>query len=154
MQAIAAIEYATKHNRTLYFHINGSRVEQGGNACLKNIRSLFNETNHTLIEWPWLDHPMFLRLMSKMDVCLQVSLSESFCIVAADAVYMGVPVVVSKDVTWLPHFDRVSPNSSIEIMKKIHQVLRWKKQITQLNQIYLLHYNVKSKRAWKQFLQA
>lgn len=152
IQAVAAIEYATKQKRKLYFHINGNRLEQGGDSCLKNIRSLFKHSHHQLVEWNWMDHPSFLHLMSKMHVCLQVSLSESFCIVAADAVFQGVPVVVSKDVDWLPSIDKVCPNSSGDIMDKIHMVLRWRKYIIRLNKRYLFKYNIKSLVTWKRFL--
>ena len=36
IQAIAAIKYAEKHNKHLYFHINSERIEQG-NSILQNI---------------------------------------------------------------------------------------------------------------------
>ena len=152
IQAIAAIEYANKHHRRLYFHINATRIEQNGSQVLKNIQALFQNTKHTLVEWPWLDHGTFLTLISKMDMCLQVSLSESFNIVAADCVHMNVPTVVSKEIGWMPFFCKVDPGSAGEIAKKIAFVLEYPLLSTISASLCLDSYNMKSLFAWKKFL--
>jgi hypothetical protein len=153
IQAIAAIEYANKFKKKLCFHINSTRIEQEGAQPLKNIRALFkNNPQHELKEWSWLDHESFLELTAKMDCCLQVSLSESMNICTADAVYQGIPVVVSKDMLWLPNYDRVTTGSAKVISEKIRGVLRWRKQIALLNRIHLDRYNIKSFFSWKGFL--
>src|SRR4029077_3139132 len=85
-QAVAAIEYANAAGRRLQFHMNGTRQEQGGTAALKNIIALFDNSSHELVLHPWLEHRDFLKLMSKMDLAMCDSFSETFCIVAADAV--------------------------------------------------------------------
>ena len=97
IQAIASIAYANHIGKTLWFHVNASRVEQHGSEPLKNLRALANGGKIRLIEHPWMSHVDFIHIVSLMDLGLQVSLSESFNIVTADFVYAGVPIVVSPD---------------------------------------------------------
>lgn len=153
IQAIAAIEYADKHHKKLYFSINGTRVEQKGEQALKNIRALFENSRHELVEWDWFEHGTFVYLISKMDVALQVSLSESFNIATADAIHAKVPVVVSEEIDWLPFFMQVDTGSAIKISNKISFALKFKKLFTILAEICLDTYNLKSLYAWKKHLE-
>lgn len=101
-QALASIEAAETLGLDLRFHINGTRVEGNANAILDSVRALFKRfTRHQLVELPWMDHSTFQEKSSSMDVLMQVSNSETFNIVAADSVSMGVPVVVSDEIPWL-----------------------------------------------------
>lgn len=102
IQAFAAIAYADKNEKNLVFHVNGSRIEQSGSSNLRNIEALFSASGHTLVLHPWMRHEDFLRLVAVMDICMAVSLSETFCITAADAVSLSVPLVGSKAISWLP----------------------------------------------------
>ncbi len=63
----------------------------------------------------WLEHDAFLDLVAEMDFCLQVSLSETFCICAADAVAAGVPLVGSPAIRWLPKEAQADPASAESI---------------------------------------
>ncbi len=102
-QAVAAMRFAESIGRRLAFHINNDDPERTDNV-IKNLRALFAGTKHFLHEHAWRPHDRFCELVSVMDICLQVSLSESFNIVTADAVAAGVPVVAStevKHVHWL-----------------------------------------------------
>lgn len=102
MQAISAMIFAQKVNRPLRFHINSERVEQRGENVLKNLKFLFQGTPHTLVEHPWYSHEEFLEVIANMDISMQVSFSETFNIVTADALYAGVPVVVSPEISYVP----------------------------------------------------
>lgn len=112
IQAFAAISYANDRKILLTFHMNGSRIEQNGSNNLKNIQALFEAAGHKLELHPWMDHVDFLALVASMDMCLSVSLSESFCIVASDAVSQGVPLVGSEAIPWLP-FEAQAPVDSV-----------------------------------------
>ena len=118
IQAFAAIAYANKIGRKLIFHINGARVEQSGANNLKNIKALFDATGNTLILHSWENHEDFLELVASMDICLGVSLSESFCITAADAVSQGVPFVGSEAIRWLP-FESQAPTDNVEAIVRV-----------------------------------
>lgn len=121
IQAFAAIQFAQAAGVKLAFHVNSSRVEQGGGSVLRQIRALFHATGQTLVVHPWLDHHDFLELIAEMHVCLQVSLSESFNIVSADAVSMGVPLVGSHAIAWLPRRSQAAVDSTASICQAIHR---------------------------------
>lgn len=110
-QAFAAVRYAESIRKPLVFHMNGSRVEQEGSNNLKNIEALMKAAGQSLILHPWLEHREFCDLLGSMDICLQVSLSETFCIVAADAVNACVSLVGSDAIPWLPKISRARADS-------------------------------------------
>ena len=96
IQAISAIQFANEEGLKLYFHINGTRIENNGDPVLKNLRELFEgQEKHELVEHCWMEHDKFVELLQSMDICMQVSFSETYNIVTADAVNGLVPVVVS-----------------------------------------------------------
>jgi hypothetical protein len=120
LQAVAAIEYANQHDRELFFHINGGRCEQGGESVLKNLRALFHNTGHFLIEHPWLPRHKFLEILAEMDFALAVSFSETFCITAADAVSTNTPLVCSGEIPWASDFSVVPTTSVQAIVRKMN----------------------------------
>jgi len=132
IQAIAAIEYAQKHKKYLRFHINGNRIEGNGQPILKNLREMFKRLdNAELVEHPWCDHPEFMKLVSSMDLGLQVSFTETFNIVAADFVVNRVPIVTSNEIEWSEPLLQADPTDSSSIVKAmeraifIHKHLPW-----------------------------
>jgi hypothetical protein len=102
-QAVAAIIAANDLGVKLRFFINATRQEgERASSILNSLRALFaRETEHELIELGWLGHYEFLNVIGTMDVVMQVSNSETFNIVAADAVVRGVPVITSPEVPWI-----------------------------------------------------
>lgn len=120
IQAIAAIAYADSIDHQLTFHMNGTRQESGGSSVLKNLIALFdNSPKHHLTLHSWLDHDDFLKLCATMDLGMQVSLSESFNIVTADMVTVGVPMVVSSAVYWMPDSTMADPYNVADIVSKL-----------------------------------
>jgi hypothetical protein len=154
IQAIAAIRYADMYGKTLHFHLNNGRQEQGGNSALRNIRDLFNNTRHELIEHGWMKHAEFLKVVRQMDVVLQVSLTESFCIVAADAVANSVPLVTSDEVPWTNRFSQADATDANDIVRKIKAALNghFRKVLTHANRWGLAKHCRESKNAWLDFL--
>lgn len=146
IQAFAAIQFGRQQRRGLCFHMNGSRIEQNGSNNLKNISALFGATpDARLILHPWMDHAEFLELVWGMDLCMQVSLSESFCITAADAVGLNVPLVGSSAIRWLPRYsraDRSSVDSIVRVMSRAGKVS------AALNRRALAHYLRRSSALW------
>ena len=116
-QAIAALRYAERLGKKLEFHINSARIEQGGNPILKNLRALFaNSPRSCLVELAWVDHAKFLEQIAALDMLLQVSFSETFNIISADAVISNVPVVASREVPWLGNYAMADPTRSDSIL--------------------------------------
>ena len=93
IQAVAAIEYGEETNQEIHFHINADRQELQGDNVYKNLKALFLGTRHTLIEHPWLSRVEFLAVIATMDIGLQVSMSETFNIVAADFISKNIPLI-------------------------------------------------------------
>ena len=144
MQAVSAIKFAEHLGKKLRFHINGGRVEGGSvsNNILKNLRKLFERTpNHELVEHGWYPHEKFLDVLEGMDMGLQVSFSETFNIVGADMVHVGLPVVFSSEVLWAPWHVCADPTSSKDIYNKMRQI--WFCKDIRLHQI-LCQYSLNS----------
>lgn len=151
IQAVAAINYADTARVKLRFHINASRVEQKGESILKNLRSLFGSTKHELVEHGWLPRGEFLHMIEMMDLGMQVSLTESFNVVAADFVKQGVPIVVSPAIKWMPEFSQASPIEGVEIQTRIGQAIRYKKLFVLGQKVDLVLYNFNSLKIWSKF---
>ena len=152
-QAISAINYAEEKGKILFFHINAQRLEQRGEEILKNIRALFNESGHQLVEWGWYDHNEFVYLVKQMDLGLQVSLTESFNIVTADFVNNNIPIIVSKDIDWIPNIFRANPLNSKNIIKKIKIALFLKRITTLINKSFLTYYNISAINTWLSYFK-
>lgn len=149
-QAVAAILFAEKHRAAVHFYINYSRIEQRGEGVLKNLRALFEGTRHRLIEVEWLDHHDFVKLISTLDLCMQVSFTETFNIVTADCIASHVPVVVSEEINWLN-----GPKASIEpenIVKVLGQVWHAREELIEDNIRDLNAYNHLALLKWFRFI--
>jgi hypothetical protein len=156
IQAIAAIEFANSKNKKLRFHVNSTRQEQGGVNVMKNLRALFKGSRHELVEHGWMNHASFLRLVSKMDVGMQVSFTETFNIVAADMVSAGIPVVVSPEINWTSTYSQALPTDLDGIVNKLRSVTsRMGRAIsTRMNRLGLSRYIRQSTSIWLKYLNA
>lgn len=155
IQAIAAIEYANKHKKKLFFHINSTRVEGSGESILKNLRNLFSNSEHVLAEWDWLPHNLFVELISSMDLLMQVSLTETYNIVAADAVSQNVAVVASNEIEFVNNAMKANPVDIKDILGKMSGALSWSRKFlnrTSYNKLKAL--SKKSRNIWLDALYA
>jgi hypothetical protein len=152
MQALAAIEFAEKNRYHLRFHINAGRIESNGNNGLKNLKSLFSHLpQYELIEHSWTTHELFLKTVNVMDICLQVSFSETFNIVTADAVVQGVPVIVSDEISWVcPPY--ANPNDSSSIVDAMSDVWVNRRYYTKRNLERLRNFSQKSSQLWIEYI--
>jgi hypothetical protein len=157
IQAVAAIDFANKNKKKLKFHINGDRIEQHGDQPLKNIRAVFENSYHELIEHEWMTHLEFISLIKTMDIGMQVSFSESFNIVAADFVNNKIPIVVSDEINWLPYFTKAKTTSTHSITRKLNFNYHLNNimfdLIAFLNKIKLKKYNSEAIKTWLEFLK-
>lgn len=151
-QAVAAILFGEKYNTPVHFYINSTRVEQRGESILKNIRSLFENTRHKLIEIQWLDHDKFIQIIAEMDVCMQVSYTETFNIVTADAVAAHVPIVASEQIDWLS-CEKADPNNESNIAKVIADMIKNRCEVVEDNINDLTAYNHHAISKWFRFVE-
>ena len=83
-----------------------------------------------------------------MDVGMQCSMSESFNIVSADFVKMGVPIVVSNDIEWMPGLLKASPTDWVSISDKLRFAYSARKLNGTIQKLYLKWYLYKSEWRW------
>lgn len=98
-QVFIAARFADQLGLHLRFHVN-NRMDQGGTPIAKNVKATVEEMGGTLIEHSWEERSIFLQSLRDCDLLLQVSMTETFNIVAADAVFVGRPILVSNEITW------------------------------------------------------
>lgn len=151
IQAFAAIAYSDKFRKKLIFNMNGARVEQSGANNLKNIQALFAATGKSLALHSWHNHNDFLKLVATMDICLCVSLSESFCLTAADAVSQGVPLVGSEAISWLP-LEAQAPMDSVSGIVRVMERAN-SHRFVKRNLKALQSFSSKSVSIWKEWME-
>lgn len=159
-QAVAAVEYCNRRTDLgLEFHINGSRLEQGGSPILNNIRALFSHLDPSrfqLVEHDWLDREEFLALVETMDVGMQVSFAETYNITAADFVTASKPIVVSPEITWVHPDFYANPTDTFDIRRVLARAIRYRGELARhhVNLRRLRLYSLWSAGLWKAFLHS
>lgn len=120
LQAIAAKIYAESKGLKLRFHINNTRHDGDGTIVLNSLKSIFSGSTHEIVECPYVGHESFKLYINKnIDIGMQVSLSETFNIIAADYIYSGVPVVVSDEIYWCDDLSKAKYSSVESIIEKM-----------------------------------
>jgi hypothetical protein len=155
VQAIGAMKFARRLRKRLRFHINGGRIEMGGQPILKNLAQLFEHfPQYELINHPWMDHADFRKLVGSMDIVTQVSFSETFNIVAADAVTQNVLTITSSEVPWSARILQANPTSSSDIAEAMARgwALRESNLTFNPSILGLSHHNKESEKAWLNYL--
>jgi hypothetical protein len=100
--AAAAQLIARRQHKDLEFHVSTNR-EEHGKGVLASLRNMFAGLHWAkLVEVPWQPWSEFRHAVAHMDLCLQVSFTETFNITTADAVAERVPSVGSSAIDWLP----------------------------------------------------
>lgn len=148
-QALAAITFGNETNLKVRFHINSDRCEQKGDSVLKNLVYAFEGTRHKLVNHPWMNHCEFIPLVETMELGMQVSYSETFNIVAADFVWNNVPVIGSKEISWLDEDYQADPNNLSDMVRKLKIAYHKRNHDGQrVNLRNLVRYNRESTRIW------
>jgi hypothetical protein len=152
-QAVSAIQYANRTGKTLNFHVNISEHEQAqAGPTLRSLRAIFANTRHNLVEHPWYDHSQFLNVVKDMDLGMQISFTETFNITAADFVFCGVPIIVSKEIKFVNEASRTDPTNEEEIQKTIRTTLENENRAVRINLSLLNRHNDDAVIAWLSFL--
>jgi len=152
-QAFAALEFAELIGKPLRFHIN-SRIDAGGNNAQRNVFGLFGQLDPTtaeVIEHDWEDRETFLQSLSELDILMQVSMSETFNIVAADAVLVGIPIIATDEIPWM-YPTGVDPQSVPDIVQKMRIIMNARHFFITKNRIGLRRYNEAAVKKWLNYL--
>jgi hypothetical protein len=157
VQAIAAIEFAERIGKKLRFHINAGRIEMNGSPILHNLRGIFSKygDQHELVEHKWRPHAEFKKMLLDMDIVTQVSFSETFNIVAADAASQGIPLVTSKEVPWASKMFQADPTDSAQIARVMFRAYTAKHCFPSVNMNLngLKKYDKISKEIWMHYFK-
>lgn len=149
-QAFVALRFAEDKGKKLRFHVN-SRKDAAGDQPSRNVAALLEAAGAELVVHEWEDRETFLQSLRDVDILMQLSISETFNIVAADAVLVGTPVIVSKEISWAyPTYG--DPQSVADCLKKMHLIMNNKDFFTNNNRSGLSIYASASRRRWMSYL--
>lgn len=117
--AAAALMMAERRGSDLEFYINSGRKEnEGAGKVATTIKYMFEGVRWAkVVEVPWEEWPVFRHTVAHMDLCIQVSFSETFNIVTADATAEGIPSVVGTAIEWVPHSWHANTDSAEDIAR-------------------------------------
>lgn len=103
--AAAALMMAERRGSDLEFYINTGRKENAqASSVAATIHNMFDGLRWAkVVEVPWEEWARFRHTVHHMDLCIQVSFTETFNICVADAIAEGVPSVVGSAIEWAPH---------------------------------------------------
>jgi hypothetical protein len=156
LQAIAALKFADHIGKKLHFHINSGRIEMKGEPVLNNLRSVFQQLHshgHALIQNEWTPREEFLTLCEKMDIGLQVSISETFNIVGADIISQGVPFVGCIEIPWFDETYAARAQYSEEIYRALLLTHNWPQHNVKSNQRRLTEYTNQTCNIWLEYFK-
>jgi len=120
--AAAAVELSARLRVPVELVITNGRNEGGNNKALEELTN--GVPSFSICYTGWLAWPEFRRLLRSIDLVMQVSYTESFNVVAADAVAEGIPVVVSDAIDWLPHHWRAHADEPRDVTRVAESLLR------------------------------
>ena len=95
-------------------------MSTGGDGCKSStLPAIVEMTEHIdgfkLIRHDWNTWDKFIKLVEKMDLLIQVSYTESFNMLTADGISVGVPTVVSPVIFWAPESWMANPDSTMDV---------------------------------------
>lgn len=116
MTAAAAAVLIHRHfGVPVEFHMSsGGEGDQGRTAPA--IEQMVKDLpGFTLVRHNWAFWDNFIHLVAEMDLLIQVSYTESFNMVTADGIGVGVPSVVSPAIYWCPDSWKADPDDATEV---------------------------------------
>lgn len=124
-----------------------------GDTCFtaQAIEQLLEGSGVTLVRHPWRYWDDFVQVVSGMDLLIQVSYTESFNMVTADGISVGVPSVVSPAITWAPQMWTADPDNPGEVAS-VGISLLTQDETRQLGIGALNAHNKWAVKVWKKFL--
>ena len=149
--AAAALAVHSKLDLPVELHMS-----TGGDGCKSStlpaiVQMTDNVEGFKLIRHDWQTWDHFIKLIKKMDIMIQVSYTESFNMVTADGVSVGVPSVVSSAIRWAPTTWQADTDDALDVTNRVLKLL--KKDQKYLGSDALLLNNEKSLKYWIDYLK-
>lgn len=151
--AAAALMIARHRDTDLEFYIVDDHAKNG-QSIKRAIHSMIDGLQWAkLIEVPWAKWAVFRRTIRHMDLCMQLSHTETFNVVTADAVMEGVPSVVTSVIEWAPKRWQVGPDD-VEDAATVGSNLLSSHTAAKEGLIALRQFNDHAIRVWLAFLDS
>lgn len=115
----AAVAIGREMQRPVEMYINSGREEGGVWTLMNALHQLIDDVpNFELKQAPWCSWSEFKEdYVANMDLLIQVSYTESFNMVTADGISVGVPSVVSDAIDWAPTSWRANNDDCLDVAK-------------------------------------
>lgn len=152
--ALAAIQTAKRMGRDLDFYVN-TDTTPGGDSVRNTIKNLCKgetDIEVSLVQMPWQPADEFKETIGSMDLVMQLSATETFCLVAADAIASGVPVIVSTAIDWVPKHYQTNADLTSEVADAAVDTLKHEERATRRQLKALCSYVKNAKTVWGKFL--
>ncbi len=153
--AAAALMMAERRGSDLEFYVNAGREEnEKGDSIYQALSYMFDRLPWAkLVPSPWAEWSEFRQQVAFMDLCMQVSFTETFNIVTADAVCEGVPSVVSSAIEWTPERWQADVDDAYDIAR-VGSALLWDTHGAEEGLAALEAYEKKALCLWLKYLDA
>lgn len=149
-QVFVAAKFADQLGKTLRFHTN-CRYDQGGISPSKNVHEGLIAMGIEHVEHNWEDRNTFLQSLRDNDLLLQVSMTETFNIVAADNTLVGRPMLTSDEIPWVyPLYG--DPQNVDDCVAKLAFIWGRKEFFIQKNRARLTTYAQTSREIWTRYV--
>lgn len=150
--AAAAIAIKQEIDRPVEFYISSGRDEGGTQTLMNAMYQLTtNIPGFELKKAPWCTWDKFKDVVASMDLLIQVSYTESFNMVTADGISIGVPSVVSRAIDWAPHDWKANGDDALDVARIGVNLLKNRKLHGEGSKA-LREHNEEALRNWKNFL--
>lgn len=150
--AAAAIAIGKRLNRPVEFYYNSGRDEGGGGTIAYAVYQMCHDLpNFKLDRIAWRPHEEFKKVIGEMDILIQVSYTESFNMVTADGIDMGVPSVVSTAIDWAPRGWKADSDDALEVADVGIKLLK-NYRLRKAGLSALKDHNKKSLKLWSEYL--
>jgi glycosyltransferase involved in cell wall biosynthesis len=120
--AAAAVEMARRLHVPIELLLSTGRNEGGNQRALEEMTE--HIANLRVVHTGWLPWPAFRRLIRTIDLVFQVSYTETFNVVTADAIAEGVPVVASDAIEWVPRWWQARADEPLDVARVAERLLR------------------------------
>jgi hypothetical protein len=148
----AAIELGKRLNEDVEIWMSSGRTENGGSSVGQAIQQMVSGLPHvTLRQTGWLSWPQFRQVVEQMHVLLNMSYTESFCLVCADGVAEGVASVVGEAIYWTPPNWQANSDNASDVANVAYRLL-FDTHAVNLGQSALRSYTNNSIPLWTDYL--
>ncbi len=153
MAAAAALNLHQELKSDTEIWINGGRTEGGGSSIISAMQEMIaNVPGIQLKILNWASWPQFRDVVRRMHLNIIPSITESFCLTAADSIAEGVPVVATEAIDWLPSYMQAEFDDANDMARVGAQLLTYPNAAKE-GLIALEQHNSSSFTAWTKFLE-